>query len=185
MRGATKLLFILLYLSSIVAANVVTASFGPIAFGPLLVPAGTFLIGATFVLRDFVQRAIGRGATYATIAVALVLSATVSFLLRDPLWIVFASAVTFAVSETADTELYTRLKLPMGRRVLYSGAVGGTLDSALFVLIGLSPIGAGFVPWEAVGLAIVGQIVVKLAMQAIGAGAVGLAYAGRERETSV
>ncbi|MNH45116.1 hypothetical protein D3C79_1074790 [compost metagenome] len=53
--------------------------------------------------------------------------------------------------------------------MLYSGIVGGFLDSAIFVIIGLSPIGAGFVPWEAVPYAILGQMIIKFIMQLIGA----------------
>ncbi|PYI57592.1 VUT family protein [Paenibacillus flagellatus] len=162
-------MLIALYLLSIVCANVVTASFAPMKIGAMIVPMGSLLIGATFVLRDFVQRAVGRKKTYAAIAAAMLLSLATSYVLGDTLWIVFASAVTFLVSETTDTELYTRLKLPMSLKVLYSGLVGGIVDSALFVVIGLSPLGAGFLPWEAVGYAIVGQVLIKTAMQCLGA----------------
>ncbi|MCI3918665.1 VUT family protein [Paenibacillus sp. TRM 82003] len=175
-----RISWLVLYLASIVAANVVTASFAPLALGPLLVPAGSLLIGATFVLRDFVQRAFGRALTYAAIGGALLLSAVTSWLLGDTLWITFASAAAFLLSETTDTELYTRLRLPMAWRVFYSGFVGGALDSALFVVVGLSPIGAGFLPWEAVGYAIAGQILVKTALQALGAFAVSFAGTAAE-----
>ncbi|HZG75535.1 MAG TPA: VUT family protein [Paenibacillus sp.] len=176
-----KTLIVLAYLAAIVAANVVTASFAPLSIGALLVPAGSFLIGATFILRDFVQRAIGRGRTYAAIAGALALSAATSYALGDTLWIVFASAVTFLVSETLDTETYTRLKLPLASRVFFSGLVGGLVDSALFVVVGLSPLGAGFLPWDAVPFAIAGQMLVKTAMQALGAAAVAVSPLGRAR----
>lgn len=179
-------LWILLYLAVIVIANVVTASMAPLTLGPLLVPAGSFLIGAAFVLRDFVQQAIGRRRTYMTIGAAMIISGLSSYLLGDTLWIVFASVVTFIVSETTDTEIYTRLNLPMAHRVMYSGVIGGAIDSALFVVIGLSPIGAGFLPWDMVGYAIAGQIVVKTVMQLIGAflvaAAAGLAQRKRAGE---
>ena len=77
--------------------------------------------------------------------------------------------MSFLVAETTDTEIYTRLKLPIAWRVLYSGIVGGFLDSVIFVIVRLSPIGAGYVPWGAVPAAIVGQIIVKTVMQMIGA----------------
>ncbi|WNQ10841.1 VUT family protein [Paenibacillus aurantius] len=170
---------LLLYLVSIAGANVVTASTAPLAFGPVLVPAGSFLIGAIFILRDLVQNAYGRARTYAVIACAMVLSAVTSWLLGDTLWIVFASAVTFLVSETTDTEIYTRLKLPLARRVLYSGLAGGTVDSVLFVLIGLSPLGAGFLPWEAVGYAMAGQVLVKVGLQAAAAAVIALGAKAR------
>jgi queuosine precursor transporter len=160
---------ILLYLISIITANVVTAAFAPLNLGVFIVPMGTLLIGATFIFRDLVQNQYGRKKTYAFIALALILSALVSYLLGDTLLIVLASALSFAVAETTDTEIYSRLKLPMAWRVFYSGLVGGLLDSVIFVSIGLSPLGANFLPWEAVPFAIVGQVIVKTVIQAIGA----------------
>ncbi|MBD8068522.1 VUT family protein [Bacillus sp. PS06] len=158
-----------LYLASIVLANVVTAKFAPLALGMFLVPMGTFLIGGTFIFRDLVQNKYGRKKTYMFIAGALFLSAFASFMLGDTLLIVVASALSFAIAETTDTEIYTRLKLPLGLRVFYSGLVGGFLDSVIFVIIGLSPLGAGFIPWEAVPAAIMGQVIVKTALQGLGA----------------
>ncbi|MCM3664976.1 VUT family protein [Mesobacillus subterraneus] len=160
---------IFLYLISIVTANVITAAFAPLTLGMFIVPMGTLLIGATFIFRDLVQNKYGRAKTYMFIGAALVLSAIVSFILGDTLLIVFASALSFAVAETTDTEIYSRLKLPMSWRVFYSGLVGGLLDSVIFVIIGLSPIGANFLPWEAVPAAILGQVIVKTIIQAIGA----------------
>lgn len=160
---------ILFYLISIVTANVVTAAFAPLQFGMFIVPMGTLLIGATFIFRDLVQNKYGRKKTYLFIFVALAFSALASFMLGDTLLIVLASAISFVVAETADTEIYTRLKLPMAWRVFYSGIVGGFLDSVIFVVIGLSPLGANFLPWEAVPAAIIGQIIVKTVIQMIGA----------------
>ncbi len=130
-------------------------------------PMGTLLMGATFIFRDLVQNKYGRKKTYLFIATALLLSALVSFILGDTLIIVLASAISFAIAETTDTEIYTRLNLPMILRVLYSGIVGGLLDSAIFVVIGLSPRGANFLPWEAVPAAILGQVIVKTIIQGI------------------
>jgi len=169
-----KMWCILLYLLSIVTANILTASYAPLNLGNLIFPVGSFLIGATFIFRDLVQNAVGRRNTYFTIAVALIISAVSSSLLGDGLQIVAASAVAFLFSETTDTEIYSRLKLPMGLRVLYSGIVGGALDSAIFVIIGLSPLFGGFLTWEMTGYAIAGQILVKLAMQFLGAGVLGV-----------
>lgn len=160
---------ILFYLLSIVIANVVTARFAPLEFGMFIVPMGTLLVGATFIFRDLVQNKYGRGKTYVFIFTALLLSAVVSYFLGDTLMIVAASALSFLISETADTEIYTRLKLPMAWRVFYSGIVGGLLDSVVFVIVGLSPLGAGFLPWEAVPAAIIGQVIVKTIIQMFGA----------------
>jgi uncharacterized PurR-regulated membrane protein YhhQ (DUF165 family) len=172
---------ILFYLISIVTANVVTAAFAPLQFGMFIVPMGTLLIGATFILRDLVQNKYGRAKTYIFIFVALAFSALASFILGDTLLIVAASAISFIVAETADTEIYTRLKLPMAWRVFYSGIVGGFLDSVIFVVIGLSPLGANFLPWEAVPAAIVGQIIVKTVIQMIGALILNQVYVIKEK----
>jgi hypothetical protein len=163
---------IALYLIAIIAANLITAAFAPMNFGAFIVPYGTFLIGATFILRDLVQNKYGRTKTYTFIVIALILSAISSHLLGDTMAIVTASAISFLIAETTDTEIYTRLKTSLASRVFYSGLVGGLLDSAVFVIVGLSPIGAGFLPWEAVPAAILGQVIVKTAMQAIGAGVI-------------
>lgn len=132
------MLRVFLYLLSIVTANVVTAALMPLQFGIFIIPMGTLFIGATFIFRDLVQNKYGRGKTYLFILTALILSAIVSALLGDSLMIVAASALSFIISETADTEIYTRLKLPIAWRVFYSGIVGGFFDSVVFVLVGLS-----------------------------------------------
>jgi uncharacterized PurR-regulated membrane protein YhhQ (DUF165 family) len=163
---------VVFYLAVIILANIVTAKFAPLNLGLFIVPYGTFLIGATFILRDLVQNQYGRNKTYGFIVLALGLSAVSSYLLGDTLWIVFASAISFLVAETTDTEIYTRLNLPLASRVMHSGIVGGFLDSVIFVVIGLSPLGAGFVPWEFVGYAILGQVVFKTLMQLVGAGVI-------------
>ncbi|MGF6950191.1 uncharacterized PurR-regulated membrane protein YhhQ (DUF165 family) [Neobacillus sp. B4I6] len=174
---------ILLYLISIVTANVVTAAFAPLQLGAFIVPMGTLFIGATFIFRDLVQNNYGRKKTYIFIATALFLSALVSFILGDTLIIVLASALSFAVAETTDTEIYTRLNLPMSWRVFYSGIVGGLLDSVIFVIIGLSPVGANFLPWEAVPAAILGQVIVKTIIQAIAAVILSLVYKSTDTNT--
>jgi uncharacterized PurR-regulated membrane protein YhhQ (DUF165 family) len=158
----------MLYVLGIIIANVVTASFTPLTAWGFIVPMGTFFIGATFIFRDLVQQKFGRKNTYLVIILALILSAVSSWLLGDTLWIVFASAVSFIFSETFDTEVFTRLKGSFQKKVLVSGTVGGTIDSALFVIIGLSPLGAGFIPWNALIYAILGQVIVKTLMQFIG-----------------
>src|SRR5699024_8820277 len=158
---------IAIYLLSIVLANVITARFAPVEIGLLIIPYGTFLIGVTLVMRDMVQNKFGRPKTYVLIAVALILSALSSYALGDPLWVVFASTISFIVSETADTEIYTRFKIPFVKRVFYSGIVAGFLDSSIFVIIGIGPLGLEFVSWELVPYAILGQWVAKVIMQLV------------------
>ena len=83
-----------------------------------------------------------------------------------------ASTVTFLVSETIDTEIYTRFKISFIRRVMYSGVASGFLDSALFVIIGISPFGMGFIEWSDVPYAILGQWMIKVLMQLVVAGSI-------------
>jgi len=179
------MLRVFLYLISIVTANVITAAIMPLEIGIFIIPMGTFLIGATFIFRDLVQNKYGRKKTYLFILTALILSGAVSSLLGDTLMIVAASALSFIISETADTEIYTRLKLPIAWRVFYSGIVGGLLDSVVFVIVGLSPIGAGFIPWEAVPAAILGQVIAKTVIQLIGALVLNQVYVVRARRITV
>lgn len=152
---------IILYIAAIITANITTAAFAPTHILGLIVPAGSWLIGLTFIMRDWVQHEYGRRTTYAVIGLALVLSAVVAIWQGNGLSIVLASAAAFLVSESADTEVYTRLKLPLHYRVFWSGVAGGVLDSVIFVLI------AGFPPQ-----AIIGQAVVKMLLQAVGAAAI-------------
>ncbi|PID17522.1 MULTISPECIES: VUT family protein [unclassified Sporosarcina] len=163
---------ITIYLLSIILANVITARFAPFEIGPLIIPYGTLFIGLTLVMRDMVQNRFGRFQTYILIGAALLLSALSSYLLGDQLWVVFASTLSFIVSETADTEIYTRFKLPFVKRVLFSGIVAGFLDSSLFVIIGIGPLGLQFVPWELVPYAILGQWIAKVLMQLLVAGGI-------------
>ncbi|MGG4551378.1 VUT family protein [Paenibacillus humicus] len=165
-----KQFVIILYLITIVTANVLTAATNPIQIGLLIIPVGSFIIGATFILRDFVQMYIGRKYVYLLIALSMLLSGATSSLLGDSLWITFASILTFLVSETTDTEMYTRLRLPFYLRVMYSGIVGSILDSIIFIVVGLSPLGANIIPWSAISYAIIGQMAVKTLMQLLGAG---------------
>ena len=157
------------YVATIVLANVITARTLPLPAGPFLIPWGTWLIGLTLLLRDFVQLRHGRLFSYGAIGVALVASAISSKLLGDPLAITAASAASFAVSESLETEVFSRLRAFLAKRILWSGTLGSLLDSAMFVILGLSPLTTGFVPWLAVPGAIVGQYIVKTLMVSLGA----------------
>jgi queuosine precursor transporter len=166
------MIYVVMYIVSIVIANVVTAKFAPVPIGIFLVPTGTFLIGLTLFFRNFVQTQYGRHKTYIAIVVALLASAVSSQLLGDTFAITIASAVSFLFSEAADTETFTRIRASFAARVFFGGTVGAILDSTIFVILGLSPIGAGFVTWHDIPLAIFGQLLVKVVMQAVGAIAV-------------
>jgi uncharacterized PurR-regulated membrane protein YhhQ (DUF165 family) len=159
--------YVSLYIAAIVAANVTTAHTAPLMIGAFAVTNGTWFIAATFPLRDAVQLHAGRRASYAAIGVALGASAATSSALGDTLAITAASALAFAVSESIDTETFTRLRCRLSRRVLISGMISAPIDSVLFAVVGLSPLGAGFVAWSDLWRVIAAQIVAKSIVQAV------------------
>ena len=156
-----------LYLLIIVLANVITAMFQPIQWFGLIIPCGSFLVGITFFLRDFIQLRIGRTKVYKLILLAAGISGAISLSFGDSLSITIASVISFFISEMFDTEIFTRLKLSLNSRVLVSGLIGGLLDSSIFVILALSPIGSAILPWNSVPYAILGQMIVKCCMQFI------------------
>lgn len=159
----------LLYLLTIAAANVLTAKFNPLilAGGLVIVPVGSLLAGMVFMLRDFVQIKHGRRKTYLTILAAIGLSAVLSAALGDTAHVAVASAISFFVSEAIDTEVFTKLRKSTALRILWSGLAGSIVDSALFVIVGLSPAGAAMLTWEQVPYAIAGQAIFKAAVQCV------------------
>lgn len=143
------------YITTIVAANWLTTTYGlvPIGFG-LAVTAGTFAAGAALLLRDAVQVTAGKLAVLA----AIVAGIAVSYLVADP-FIAVASAVAFAASELVDFAVFTPLRARnLAAAVLVSSVISAPVDTVLFLHI------AGFpVTWQAV----LGQFVVKTLMAGI------------------
>jgi len=150
---------IVLYIIAIIAANVLTSAFPPIPVLSFLIPVGTLLIGFTFIMRDFVQIKHGRVKTYGVIVTALLLSAAATYSMGDGLRIVMASALSFALSEFMDTEVFTRMKAKLPKRVAVSGTIGSVIDSVVFTFAAGFPVQAIF-----------GQLFVKVIMQFIGVG---------------
>lgn len=162
-------MIIALYVLAVAAANIITATTEPLFFAGFVVTWGTFFAGATFVLRDLVQRGHGRTVAYAAIGAGLLVSAAFALIYHDALPIAVGSLVAFAVSESLDTEVFTRLDKPFPHRVAVSGLIGGLIDTALFVLIALSPLWSGILTWSQVPRAILGVYLVKAALQILGA----------------
>lgn len=166
-------MLIALYVAAIAVANVATAKYAPwlihIDGQIIAITAGTWFIGATFFLRDFVQARHGLRVAYMAIGAALLVNLALSIHYRDLLAITLASAAAFAVSETSDTIVYTKVDGRMGPRIIASGLVSCPLDSTIFVLFGLSPWTTGIVPWSAVFLTIVAQVVIKVGLQLVAA----------------
>jgi queuosine precursor transporter len=116
---------------------------------PLMAPSGVLMVGLALVLRDMVQRRLGRGVGLAAIVAGAALSGAIA-----PPQLIFASTTAFLLSELADFAVYTPLQARgLVLAVLASSVVGLIADSVLFL-------------WLAFGSLdfIAGQIVGKLWM---------------------
>lgn len=119
----------------------------PVGFG-LTAPSGVLMIGLALVLRDMVQRRLGKAWTLA----AILAGAALSGLLAPPA-LVIASVAAFLLSELADFIVYT----PLQRRrlllaVLASGLVGLVIDSAVFLYLAFGSL--DFLAGQVIGKAI-------------------------------
>lgn len=141
-RAAVAGTALALYASSVVAANWILLNVGtgtqagvhviPVGFG-LWAPSGVLAAGATFSLRDVVQRLAGKRAAW----VALAAGALATYVLSPTLAI--ASGVSFLVSEAADLLVYSRFERQFVRAVLFSNTVGAAVDSGLFLWLAFGP----------------------------------------------
>ena len=95
---------------------------------PLMAPSGVLMVGLALVLRDMVQRRLGRGVGLAAIVAGAALSGAVA-----PTQLIFASTTAFLLSELADFAVYTPLQARgLVLAVLASSVVGLIADSVLF-----------------------------------------------------
>ncbi len=100
----------------------------PVAPG-LMAPSGVALIGLALVLRDVVQRCLGKPASLLAVGFGTVISALIA-----PPALVLASAAAFLLSELADFAVYT----PLAQRrlvlaVVASSMAGLVVDSIVFL----------------------------------------------------
>jgi uncharacterized PurR-regulated membrane protein YhhQ (DUF165 family) len=132
-------LFLAGFAASIPAANWLIGHVGTVCApeGPCLIPvaprlvapSGVLMVGLALVLRDLVQRRLGKAWSLVAIVAGALASAALA-----PAGLVLASATAFLLSELADFAIYT----PLQRRrlvlaVLASGAVGLVVDSVVFL----------------------------------------------------
>jgi len=96
---------------------------------PLMAPSGVLMIGLALVLRDMVQRRLGRSVAITAIVAGAALSGAVA-----PPQLIVASTVAFLLSELADFAIYTPLQSRgLVLAVLASSVVGLVVDSVLFL----------------------------------------------------
>jgi hypothetical protein len=99
--------------------------------GPMLAPSGVSMIGIALVLRDLVQRRLGRTAALMAIVAGAALSGAIA-----PPQLVVASTAAFLLSELADFVVFTPLqKRGLVLAVLASSVVGLIADSLLFLYL--------------------------------------------------
>ena len=134
-------LYLVAFISCIPIANWMIGNVGTkcVPNGPCLVPvwpgimapSGVMMIGFALVLRDLVQRRLGRSWAVIAIAVGALVSGYVA-----PPELVVASFAAFALSELADLAVYT----PLQERgfflaVIASSLVGSAIDSIIFLYL--------------------------------------------------
>jgi uncharacterized PurR-regulated membrane protein YhhQ (DUF165 family) len=97
----------------------------------MLAPSGVSMIGIALVLRDLVQRRLGRVAALMAIVAGAALSGAIA-----PPQLVVASTAAFLLSELADFVVFTPLqKRGLVLAVLASSVVGLIADSLLFLYL--------------------------------------------------
>ena len=101
-------------------------------------PPMSLAVGFVFVLRDFVQRAIGH-----KVWLAMLAAIALSWAMAGPK-VALASAAAFAVSEAVDWAVYSYTKMTFAQRVLWSSVPASLLDSAVFLW------GIGHLSWSGV-----------------------------------
>jgi uncharacterized PurR-regulated membrane protein YhhQ (DUF165 family) len=140
-RRIEGIAFLVGFTACIPAANWLVGNVGTVCVpdGPCLIPvapglaapSGVLVVGLALVLRDLVQRRLGRYWALAAIGVGAILSA-----LFAPPSLILASTAAFLLSELADLGVYT----PLQRRglilaVVASSVVGLIIDSAVFLFL--------------------------------------------------
>jgi len=98
-------------------------------WGQMFTPL-TFVVGFTFILRDYAQREIGSKKVLG----AMVVGVGLSYFMASP-FVATASATAFALSELVDWGCFTFTKKPFADRILISSAVGTPVDSVVFLVM--------------------------------------------------
>lgn len=134
--------YLIAFMACVPAANWLIGNVGTVCIphGPCLIPvapfgvsapSGVLMIGLALVLRDLVQRRLGKGWALAAIVAGAALSGLVA-----PPALVVASVAAFLLSELADFAVYTPLqKRGLVRAVILSSLVGLCVDSVAFLYL--------------------------------------------------
>jgi len=124
-----KIMWALLYLVSIIIANLFVIWFGIVHVAGLTFPAGVVFVGLTFSFRDFVQRYW----VYYVCWIWMLLATGITFIFNQQ--VAIASVCAFLVSEGVDWFAFKTLKMPFRKRIYISNLFSCPLDSLIFVSI--------------------------------------------------
>ena len=149
-RKLTAVLAAIAFVATVYLANWLVLNVGPVRVWPtsLLAPAGVYVVGLAFLLRDTVQRFGGQLLALAAIVAGTALSTIVSPSLA------FASGAAFAVSELVGLLLFLLLGGTTGGRartgiaVATASVVAAAADS--YVFLSLAPLPLSFFPGQVV-----------------------------------
>lgn len=139
MRRTTAWIAAVLFVFTVYAANWLVNHYGPIRVWPtdLAAPAGVYVVGVAFLLRDTVQRLMGQWLALAAIAAGTALSVLVNPHLA------LASGCAFAVSEIIGLAIFRGLGGNVGgpRRLWIAVVVASLAAAALdsYVFLALAP----------------------------------------------
>lgn len=151
MIGWKGVVALVLYVGSIVAANVLTERLGLVSVGfGLVTTAGTFAAGFALLARDFVHRYAGVWWVLGGIVVGI----TISWFMASPA-LALASAAAFAIAELADLLVFLWVR-PRGfiQAAWWSNVVSAPVDTVAFLAI------AGFpLTWPVITGQLVGKLV--------------------------
>lgn len=119
--------YLILYISCIFGVNYGFTVVPPIDLGFGVFSPMALVVGIIFVARDYAQRAVGH-----YVLVGMLIGVLISYYGADPA-IAWASALSFAISETVDWLVFTVTGKPFYTRVLLSTAIATPVDTAVFL----------------------------------------------------
>ena len=152
--------YAILYFIVGILATLVTIWFKPLDLGIIVIPPSSWVMGLTFLLITLIVEKYGNKVASKMIWIMLALTSIICFLLGYSQVLVVASGVAFILGQFS-----TKLLYELTNRSLFSSMIGSLIDAIFWILLGLSPIGIGSVPWDMFIFAIIGQVLVQFIMQ--------------------
>lgn len=152
--------YAILYFTAGILATLVTVWFKPLDLGIIAIPPSSWVMGFTFLLISLITEKYGTKVASKMIWILLALTSIICFWLGYSQMLVIASGVAFVTGQFATKFLYS-----LTDNSLTSSMTGSMIDAIIWILLGLSPIGIGSVPWSMFIFAVVGQVVVQFIMQ--------------------